>query len=66
MSEYIKNVELKTPYYMFYADEFAENYKKLESAFQSIYPKYQIAYSFKTNYTPAVCEEIRRICGSGF
>lgn len=63
MSEYIKNAELKTPYYMFYADEFAENYKKLEKAFQSIYPKYQIAYSFKTNYMPAVCEMVRRLGG---
>ena len=43
--------ELKTPYYIFYADEFILNYKNLKVSMQAVYEDYQIAYSFKTNYT---------------
>ena len=39
--------ELKTPYYMFYADEFIKNYKDLENSMKAIYENYQIAYSFR-------------------
>ena len=46
--------ELKTPYYIFYADEFINNYHDLENTMKSVYENYQVAYSFKTNYTPAV------------
>lgn len=53
--------EFQTPYYVFYADDFVDNYHELENAFRDIYPKYQIAYSFKTNYTPAVCELVNNL-----
>lgn len=53
----------KTPYYIFYADEFIQNYYELQHAFCSIYSKFQIAYSFKTNYTPAVCELVKSLGG---
>ena len=55
--------KLDTPYYIFYADEFIKNYHNLESAFRSIYPEYHIAYSFKTNYTPAVCKIVKELGG---
>lgn len=55
--------ELKTPYYIFYADEFIENYYDLENSMRSIYDNYQIAYSFKTNYTPAVCNLVKKLGG---
>ena len=55
--------ELKTPYYMFYADEFINNYKDLENSMKAIYENYQIAYSFKTNYTPAVCSLVKSLGG---
>ena len=55
--------DLKTPYYIYYADEFIDNYKRLEHAFQTVYPQYRIAYSFKTNYTPAVCELVKELGG---
>lgn len=57
----IKN--MKTPYYVFYADDFINNYHELENTFQSIYSAYHIAYSFKTNYTPAVCKLVRKLGG---
>lgn len=54
---------MQTPYYVFYADEFTQNYHNLENAFREIYPDYQIAYSFKTNYTPAVCKIVYNLGG---
>ena len=41
-----------SPLYVFHADEFIINYISLLNAMRSIYPKYNIAYSYKTNYTP--------------
>lgn len=57
------DIKLDTPYYIFYADELIKNYHNLESAFRSIYPEYHIAYSFKTNYTPAVCKIVKELGG---
>ena len=54
---------MKTPYYVFNADEFIDNYHNLENAFKEVYPNYQIAYSFKTNYTPAVCKLVYQLGG---
>lgn len=59
----MNNVNLKTPYYMFYANEFIDNYHDLEESMRAIYPNYQIAYSFKTNYTPAVCNIVKKLGG---
>ncbi len=56
-------MNLPTPYYLFFADEFIANYHDLLSCFRAIYPDYQIAYSFKTNYTPAVCRIILKLNG---
>lgn len=53
--------ELKTPYYIFYADEFIKNYRELEDTFREVYRPYHIAYSFKTNYTPTICELVRQL-----
>ena len=53
----------QTPYYLFDADNFINNYLELESAFRRYYPYYHIAYSFKTNYTPAVCKIILELGG---
>lgn len=52
-----------TPFYVFNADEFIDNYRELESAFQAYYSDYHIAYSFKTNYTPAVCKIVLELGG---
>lgn len=54
---------LDTPYYVFNADGFIDNYKCLVKSFRSIYPNYNLAYSFKTNYTPAVCNIVLELGG---
>lgn len=64
MDEYIKKFRgFSTPYYIFYYDKFIDNYVKFENAFRSIYPKYQLAYSFKTNYTPTICGIVKKLGG---
>lgn len=40
---------------------FAENYRRLYETMTSLYGKYQIAYSFKTNYTPYICLAAKKL-----
>ena len=51
------------PIYIYHEKEFKENYLKLLNAFQKIYPKYNIAYSYKTNYTPKICRVVKELGG---
>ena len=52
-----------TPFYLFDEEGFTENYKKLENTFKAIYPEYRISYSYKTNYTPFVCQLVKSLGG---
>lgn len=52
-----------TPFYIFDETGFEENYKELEGLFQSIYPNYHISYSYKTNYTPYICNLVKKYGG---
>ena len=45
-----------TPFYLFDEEGFVNNYRKLENTFKTVYPNYQISYSYKTNYTPFICQ----------
>lgn len=51
------------PCYIFKERDFLNNYRDFENAFKSIYPNYQVSYSFKTNYTPYVCKLIKELGG---
>ncbi|WP_435770426.1 hypothetical protein [Nocardioides sp. SYSU DS0651] len=42
-------------FYIFDADRFLANIADFRNAFRGIYPRSDIAYSYKTNYTPAIC-----------
>lgn len=44
-------------------NEFIENYKELETTFKQIYSNYHICYSYKTNYTPAICKCVKNLGG---
>lgn len=57
------SAEYGTPLYVFDEEGFAENYHHLEDAFKKIYPKYQIAYSLKTNYTPYIVALVKQLGG---
>ena len=63
--KFIQEIENKysLPLYVFNQDEFIQNYRELERTFRTIYPKYHICYSYKTNYTPAICQLVKELGG---
>ena len=48
-----------SPLYLFDEQSFRDNLQHLRDAFRVVYEKYNVAYSFKTNYTPYVCNLIK-------
>ena len=42
-------------FYLLNSVRFCQNYAELTEAFRAIYPRFQVAYSYKTNYIPALC-----------
>ncbi len=48
-----------TPFYIFDEKTFRKNYDCLVRAFTSRYPKFMLAYSYKTNYIPYLCKIIK-------
>jgi len=55
--------EYGSPCYVFHSDDFTANYRAHETALKAAYPKYEVAYSFKTNYTPRICEIVKDLGG---
>ena len=47
------------PCYVFDEKAFCENYQNLKNALSASYGKYQIAYSYKTNYAPKMCSLVK-------
>ncbi len=43
-------------FYILDSKKFNENFIELSKAFKNIYPNFNIAYSYKTNYTPKLCK----------
>lgn len=43
-------------FYILDSDRFKQNFIELKAAFTAIYPNFNIAYSYKTNYTPKLCK----------
>lgn len=52
-----------SPLYIFHAQKFIEDYRKLQNAMRAIYPNYKIAYSYKTNYAPQICKLVKELGG---
>lgn len=52
-----------SPLYVFHEREFEKNYLDLISTFREIYPKFNIGYSYKTNYTPAIIKRVKELGG---
>ncbi|MCR5324874.1 MAG: alanine racemase [Lachnospiraceae bacterium] len=50
-------------FYLLDSDVFEQNYKDLTAAFKAYYPKFNIAYSYKTNYTPKLVQIVDRLGG---
>lgn len=50
-------------FYLLDSKQFRQNYEELKSAFKAVYPKFNIAYSYKTNYTPKLCKIVDELGG---
>ena len=56
--------EYGNAFYLLDSEQFRANFKELKAAFSAVYPNFNIAYSYKTNYTPKLCkivDEFRKI-----
>ena len=42
-------------FYLLNSTQFKKNFTELKESFVAIYPNFNIAYSYKTNYTPKLC-----------
>lgn len=51
--------EFGSPFYIFDETAFRKNYDDIVSAFGKRYPKFVLAYSYKTNYIPYLCGIIK-------
>ena len=50
-------------FYLLESDNFRQNYEDLAAAFRKYYPKFNIAYSYKTNYTPKLARIVDSLGG---
>jgi diaminopimelate decarboxylase len=50
-------------FYLIDLEKFQQNYQQFLDAFRVVYPKTQLAYSYKTNYTPRLCQIVQTMGG---
>lgn len=50
-------------FYILDSKQFRQNYAELKASFSDIYPNFNIAYSYKTNYTPTLCRAVKELSG---
>lgn len=50
-------------FYLLDSKQFRRNFLELKEAFGRIYPNFNIAYSYKTNYTPKLCRIVNELGG---
>ncbi len=50
-------------FYMLESKQFRQNFLELKHEFTKIYPDFNIAYSYKTNYTPKLCRIVNQLGG---
>ena len=50
-------------FYLLDSNQFRTNYLEMKEVFSSIYPSFNIAYSYKTNYTPKFCKIVNELGG---
>ena len=55
--------EFGEAYYLLDSEQFRNNFLELKKVFSEIYPHFNIAYSFKTNYTPKLCRIVKKLGG---
>lgn len=55
--------EFGDAFYLLDSSQFKRNFQELKAAFSSVYPRFNIAYSYKTNYTPRLCRIVDDLGG---
>ena len=50
-------------FYLLDSLQFRKNFAELKTAFNDMYPNWNIAYSYKTNYTPKLCKIVNELGG---
>ena len=50
-------------FYLLESEQFRKNFCELKDEFQRIYENFNIAYSYKTNYTPKLCKIVDELGG---
>lgn len=55
--------EFGDAFYLLDSTQFKQNYAELKKAFTRIYPNFNIAYSYKTNYIPKLCRIVDELGG---
>ncbi|MCI8484103.1 MAG: pyridoxal-dependent decarboxylase [Lachnospiraceae bacterium] len=55
--------EFGEAFYLLDSAQFKQNYLELKQAFSNLYPKFNIAYSYKTNYIPKLCRIVDGLGG---
>lgn len=50
-------------FYLLDSEQFRNNFLELKNTFSRIYPYFNIAYSYKTNYTPKLCKIVNELGG---
>lgn len=50
-------------FYLLDSEQFRKNFIELKDTFTAIYPSFNIAYSYKTNYTPKFCKIVNELGG---
>lgn len=50
-------------FYLLDSMQFRNNFRELKEAFSEIYPRFNLAYSYKTNYTPKLCRIVNELGG---
>ena len=50
-------------FYLLDSAQFRKNFTELKASFNDIYPNWNIAYSYKTNYTPKLCKIVNELGG---
>ena len=50
-------------FYLLDSEQFKNNFIELRDAFKKIYPNFNIAYSYKTNYIPKPCKIVNELNG---
>ena len=64
-SEQMKKLksQVGVSFYLLDSKQFRENFIELKNTFSDIYPHFNIAYSYKTNYIPKLCKIVKELGG---